>query len=479
MRRDLPGQSRKKIVLSGGTGFHPVMDDMRRRKFVRGNTISADIVQINIAVTSFGPPYRGTAETRGDQMRSTAQPQVNIGLVGHVDHGKTTLTETLSGVWTDTHSEELKRGITIKLGYADAEFFKCPSCPDPDCYSTESVCPNCKEKTELIRAVSFVDAPGHETLMATMLAGSALMNGALLLIAANEKCPQPQTREHLMALGFIGIKNMIIVQTKIDTVTKERALESRKEIAKFVKGTVAENAPVIPVSAHFKANLDLLIKTIEERIPVIKSDLDLPSRLFIARSFDVNKPGTPFMNLNGGVLGGTLIQGIIKEGDPIEIRPGIKVEVKGTSNFQFVPVHTEAVSLMSGGRSRDCITPGGLAAIGTNLDPFLTKSDSLIGNVLGKPGTLPPVVEKLLLRTHLMDFLVGVDESTKVDRIKTSEVLMLNVGTATTVGIVTSAHDDIAEMNLRMPICAEKDQRAAISRRVGNKFRLIGYGIIQ
>ena len=412
-------------------------------------------------------------------MRSIAQPQVNIGLVGHVDHGKTTLTEALSGVWTDTHSEEIKRGITIKLGYADAEFFKCPSCPDPECYSTEAMCSICGANNELLRAVSFVDAPGHETLMATMLAGSAMMNGALLLISANEKCPQPQTREHLMALGFIGITNIIIVQTKIDIVTKERALESRKEIEKFVKGTVAEKAPVIPVSAHFKANLDLLIKTIGERIPSTHTDLDIPSRMYIARSFDVNKPGTPFMDLIGGVLGGTIIHGMIQEGDPVEIRPGIKVEVKGTSNFQFVPIFTKAISLMSGGRQREMITPGGLAAIGTTLDPFLTKSDSLIGNVLGKPGTLPPVVEKLLLKTHLMDFLVGVDESTRVERIKTSEVLMLNVGTATTVGIVTSAHDDIAEMNLRMPICAEKDQRAAISRRVGNKFRLIGYGIIQ
>jgi translation initiation factor 2 subunit 3 len=412
-------------------------------------------------------------------MKSAEQPQVNIGLVGHVDHGKTTLTEALSGVWTDTHSEEIKRGITIKLGYADAEFFKCPKCEEPVGYSTHSKCPTCGEKTEFIRSVSFVDAPGHETLMATMLSGAALMNGALLLVAANEKCPQPQTREHLMALDFIGIKNIIIVQTKIDIVTKERAIESQKEIMKFVKGTVAQEAPIIPVSAHFKANLDMLIQTIERTIPSITRDPNKPSRLYIARSFDVNKPGTKYLDLVGGVLGGSLLQGHIKTGEKIEIRPGIKVEVKGTSNFQFVPITTDVISLMSGGKRRKELSPGGLAAIGTNLDPFLTKSDSLIGNILGRPGTLPPVVEKLVLKTHLMDMLVGLNQEVAVERIKTSEVLMLNVGTATTVGIVTSAHDDIAALNLRMPLCAEKDQRAAISRRVGNKFRLIGYGIIQ
>ena len=120
-------------------------------------------------------------------MKVRSQPEVNIGLVGHVDHGKTTLTEALSGVWTDTHSEEIKRGITIKLGYADSEFYRCLKCGDPKGYCTKAKCPICGGKTEYIRAVSFVDAPGHETLMATMFSGGAIMNGALLLIAENEK----------------------------------------------------------------------------------------------------------------------------------------------------------------------------------------------------------------------------------------------------------------------------------------------------
>jgi len=151
-------------------------------------------------------------------------PEVNIGMIGHVDHGKTTLTQRLTGKWTDEHSEELKRGISIRLGYADAAFYKCPTCNDPECYSTQKTCPNCKGKTELLRVVSFVDAPGHETLMATMLSGAAIMDGAILVIAANEVCPQPQTREHLMALEIIGAKRIIIVQNKIDLVSEEDAV---------------------------------------------------------------------------------------------------------------------------------------------------------------------------------------------------------------------------------------------------------------
>src|SRR3989344_8529533 len=118
------------------------------------------------------------------------QPEVNIGLVGHVDHGKTSLTHALSGKWTDQHSEELKRGITIKLGYADAIFYEGKDENGNKTFSTDE---KSLKEAKLLRKVSFVDAPGHETLMATMLSGAAMMDGALLLVAANEKCPQPQT----------------------------------------------------------------------------------------------------------------------------------------------------------------------------------------------------------------------------------------------------------------------------------------------
>ncbi|MBW2994808.1 translation initiation factor IF-2 subunit gamma, partial [Candidatus Woesearchaeota archaeon] len=180
------------------------------------------------------------------------QPEINIGLIGHVDHGKTTLTEALSGKWTDTHSEELKRGITIRLGYADAAFYKCDKCKK---FCTSDKCSYCKGKAKLARIVSFVDAPGHETLMATMLSGAAIMDGALLLIAANEKCPQPQKKEHLVALGIAGIKNVVVIQNKIDLVSQEQAIENYKQIENFLKHTDYKKAPIIPISALHRANI--------------------------------------------------------------------------------------------------------------------------------------------------------------------------------------------------------------------------------
>ena len=116
-------------------------------------------------------------------------PEVSIGLVGHVDHGKTSLTEALTGKWTDTHSEEIKRGITIRLGYAEATFYRCPKCKGHEQYSVTPKCQKCFSDCSPIRTVSFVDAPGHETLMATVLSGAALMDGALLLISAIEQYP--------------------------------------------------------------------------------------------------------------------------------------------------------------------------------------------------------------------------------------------------------------------------------------------------
>src|SRR3989338_8067039 len=241
----------------------------------------------------------GKQEKKEIKEQEHRQPEISIGLVGHVDHGKTTITERFSGKWTDTHSEEVKRGITIRLGYANASFYKCEKCKASQAYGTTEKCANCEGKAKLLRAVSFVDAPGHETLMATMLSGSAIMDAALLLVAADELCPQPQTKEHLMALQISGIKNIIIVQNKIDLVAEEDALENYKQIKAFVKGSIAENAPIIPISAKNNVNIDLLIQTIEEQFLTPKRDLKKSPIMFIARSFDINKPGVHYTNIVG------------------------------------------------------------------------------------------------------------------------------------------------------------------------------------
>jgi translation initiation factor 2 subunit 3 len=280
-----------------------------------------------------------------------------------------------------------------------------------------------------------------------------------------------------MALSIIGVDKVVIVQNKIDIVTEEQAKENLRQIREFVKGSIAEKATIIPMSAHHEVNADILIMTVEQVIPSRKFDEAKPPRMFIARSFDVNQPGASPEKLVGGVVGGTLIQGKLKVGDEIAIVPGRQAGT-GTKT-EWVDLQTTVRSLHTGGHSRKEVRPGGLIAVGTNLDPFLTKSDSLVGRVLGPPGTLPPVLSRISAEFHLLDRVVGTAEDLKVDDIKTGEPLMISVGTATTVGVVTSAREDHADMNLKIPVAAEPGQRLAVSRRIGGKWRLIGYGVLR
>lgn len=405
------------------------------------------------------------------------QPEINIGTMGHVDHGKTTLVQALTGVWASRHSEELKRGITIKLGYADMQVYRCPNCEPPKNYSTQPVCPNCNSKATFVRAVSFVDAPGHEALMATMLSGAAIMDGAILVIAADEPCPQPQTREHLAAADVIGIKSIIIVQNKIDIVDEKRAHKNYDEIKAFVKGTVAENAPIIPISAQRGVNIDVLLQAMEEVMPTPKRDETKPPLMYIVRSFDVNKPGTQIEKLEGGVIGGTILQGKFAVGDEIEIRPGIASEKEGKGSY--ASLFSEVVSLHAGGNDVKEAHCGGLVGVGTLLDPSCSKADGLTGNIVGKKDQLPPTISELTMETQILERAVGTKELAKIDEVSMNETLLLHVGAAITVGKVASVRKDSVLVKLTRPVCTQAGSRVAISRKIAGRWRLIGYGLMK
>jgi translation initiation factor 2 subunit 3 len=388
-------------------------------------------------------------------------PVLNIGTSGQIDHGKTTITKAITGRWADIHSEEIKRGMTIRLGYADVTFRKCPKCAAPDCYTTAEVCAHCQSKTKVLRVASFVDAPGHEALMSTMLAGAAIMDGALLVISAKDKCPQPQTKEHVTALKIMGVKNIIVVQNKIDLVDENRARESVKEILEFLKGYGFESVPIIPVSALHNVNIDIILEAIDKFIPTPKHDETKPAKFLVARSFDINKPGTEFRKLLGGILGGALVQGKLGVGEKIEIRPGFRVEESG--KVKWIPL-TATIKSLSVGK--------------IFVDPALTKSDSLAGSVAGPVGKLPPVVNSLKMETHLLAHVVGTENEVAVEPLKIGEPLLLNINSGMTSGVVSEIKGGKAAVALKVPVCADTGDRVAISRRVGMRWRLIGHGIL-
>lgn len=394
------------------------------------------------------------------------QADMNVGMLGHVDHGKTTLTKALTGKWTDTHSEEIKRGISIRLGYADCNIYNCQKC---DVFSTAPKCPKCGGKPRLLRKISIVDAPGHETLMTTVIAATSILNGVLFLIAANEPCPQPQTAEHLLVLNAIGIKNIIVVQTKIDLVTREKALENYGQIKAFLKGSAAENAPIIPVSANYNLNIDALLRTISEVMKPPEYDEKAQLRMYISRSFDVNRPGASIDSLKGGVLGGSVVQGILKTGDEIEVGPGVAKK----EGAKPAPIICKAQALMEESESLEVARPGGLVAVGTSLDPALTKSDALVGSVIGRKGEVPPAVDSIRVKYTL---LKRTDmESTPL---RENEPVVVNAHTSTSVGFVAGLSKGIATIQLKKPTVVYPGLHTALSRRIGQRWRLFAWGTV-
>ena len=310
--------------------------------------------------------------------------------------------------------------------------------------------------------------------MANMLSGSALMDGALLLVAANEKVPRPQTKEHLLALQTLGITEIVIVQNKVDLISYADALANYEDIERFTSKTKAANSPIIPVSSQSNLNTDALISAIESTIKTPARNEESDAVMHVLRSFDVNRPGSQINNIKGGVIGGSLTKGTLQIGDEIEIKPGIVTSKRA----RYVPIVTEIVSLGTSAGTVKSVKPGGLVAVGTKLDPAMTRRDSLIGSVIGKPDTLPENATQTKITVNLFDSVVGSDNETKVTPIKGGEMLRLNIGTAPILSKVTRVKREEITVEFRRPVCIFDSENVAISRRIADRWRLIGAGTI-
>jgi len=420
------------------------------------------------------------------------QATINIGTIGHVAHGKSTIVKSLSGVQTVRFKNEKERNITIKLGYANAKLYEnVKATPDVIGRYTSRGSGHIdrfeddKGIWELRRHVSFVDCPGHDILMATMLNGAAVMDAALLLIAGNEQCPQPQTSEHLAAVEIMKLQNIIILQNKIDLVKEDAALTQFEQIKQFVSGTVADGAPIIPISAVLKYNIDVVCQFLVERIPLPIRDFESRPHLIVIRSFDVNKPGEEVENLRGGVAGGSIMRGVLKLGDEIEVRPGI-VSKKSDDNDQVIkctPINSKILTLYAEENDLQFAVPGGLIGVGTMIDPTLTRADRLVGHVLGHKGFLPDVYIEVEVRYYLLKRLLGVraqegSRQAKIEKLNKHEVLLVNIGSTSTGGKVVGMKSDLAKISLMAPVCTKVGEKIALSRRVEQHWRLIGWGEI-
>jgi len=416
------------------------------------------------------------------------QASVNIGTIGHVAHGKSTIVRALTGIQTVRFKNELERNITIKLGYANFKIFKCKNfhCPVPGCLrstgSTRNInpfCEQCHTEMILLKHFSFIDCPGHEILMATMLNGTSIMDGALLVIAANETCPKPQTSEHLAAVEIMNLKNLLILQNKVDLVSEEIAIKNYDEILTFTKKTLYEKASIIPVSAQRKINSDILINFLSTEFSSPFRYFKKSPYLLIIRSFDINKPGCNVEDLQGGVLGGSIIKGVLCVGEKIEIRPGITTKTK-KGEILCLPIKTVICSLSAEKNSLKYAIPGGLIGIGTKIDPTLTQGDRLSGQILGKINSLPGIFVNVFVFYKLFKRLLGVTHCDQhINSIKINEILMVNIGSSSSGGKVLKKKENVLELILTSPICCNLESKIAISRKIEKHWRLIGWGIIK
>jgi translation initiation factor 2 subunit 3 len=422
------------------------------------------------------------------------QATINIGTIGHVAHGKSTVVRAISGVQTVRFRKEFERNITIKLGYANAKIYKCdnPLCPRPTNYKSYGsgkeatpLCdrPNCGHTMTLQRHVSFVDCPGHDTLMATMLNGAAVMDAALLLIAGNEKCPQPQTNEHVSALEIMKLEHILILQNKIDLVKRSTAGKQYDDIKTFVRGTVAQDAPILPIAAQLKYNIEAICEYICTKIPVPVRDFTSPPELIVIRSFDVNKPGYEVDQLQGGVAGGSILYGVLRKGQEVEVRPGLIKRSGG--KHTCVPYKTSIVALYAEENDLQFAIPGGLIGVGTKMDPSLTGGDKLVGQVLGVHGSLPDIVVEVELTFYLLKKLPGrtseEGKQKKIKKLTKDEILLVNIGSNNVQATVKDRTKDVARIKFRTPVCARVGDKLAMSRQFedhGKSWRLIGWGTI-
>jgi len=279
------------------------------------------------------------------------------------------------------------------------------------------------------------------------------------------------------------LKHILILQNKIDLVKESQAKDQYEQILKFVQGTVAEGAPVIPISAQLKYNIEVIAEYVVNTIPIPIRDFTAEPKLIIIRSFDVNKPGCEVDDLKGGVAGGSILKGVLKVGQEIEVRPGL-VSKDAEGKLTCKPIFSRIVSLYAEQNELMYAVPGGLIGVGTMIDPTLSRADRMVGQVLGSINALPEIFTELEISYFLLRRLLGVrtegdKKAAKVQKLSKNEVLMVNIGSLSTGGRVLAVKADLAKISLTNPVCTDIGEKIALSRRVEKHWRLIGWGQIR
>lgn len=228
---------------------------------------------------------------------------------------------------------------------------------------------------------------------------------------------------------------------------------------------MADSAPIVPISAQLRYNVDAVVEYIVKHIPVPVRDFTSDARLIVIRSFDVNKPGAEVDELKGGIAGGSILTGVLRLGQEVEVRPGL-ITKDENGRTRCKPIFSRIASLLAEKNNLEFAVPGGLIGVGTKIDPQLCRGDRMVGQVLGAVGTLPAIYIELEVNFFLLRRLLGVKtddkRQTKVTKLIKGEVLMVNIGSTSTGGKIVGVKADLAKIILVNPACTEVGEKVAL-----------------
>jgi translation initiation factor 2 subunit 3 len=400
--------------------------------------------------------------------KMTNQPILNIGCLGSVSDGKSTTVFQLTGTKTQRHSNEKTRNITIKPGYANMKVWLKQN-GEYETTNSDGIV----ENAQLVHHLSFVDCPGHQELILTMMGSVSLMKGAIVVVSAAEEIKKkPQLIQHLAAAKMAGLERLVVIFNKLDLVKKEKAIERKEELDELLEKLQIKPKYIIPTALNKKIGLQNVIKAIMEVFPPeLSNECTNVPEFRITRSFDINKPGIPWSNINGGVFGGSLINGQFKIGDEIEIRPG-QWSKKKDGGFIIMPIKTKINSIQSDKVILNELYPGGLTAIGTNIDPFYCKDDKLSGSVVGLVGNLPNVYQDIIMKVNLTKDFEGSWEPKKDD------IVYLQIGNVNTEATLTNIKNSDYTFKLSKPSCISENALILVCNNTSDILKIVGYGNI-
>lgn len=425
------------------------------------------------------------------------QAVINIGMIGHVANGKTTITEFLTGITTTKHSSEKIQNKTIRLGYANVKIWRCIRCnayeaTGSDKFSTKCDCRMSQSKN-LIMHFSIVDCPGHDVLVSTMLNGSSVMDYTILVESVeNKDCPAPQTAEHFRATQIAGIPNAMIIMNKIDVQKRSKIVDRIAKLENYIReetgytnntNTIRNDrlqpiSPIVPISATFGTNMDVVCEYLSKLSIPATRDLNGVFEMLIIRSFDVNRPGisnskkkendndvvggTDVRKIKGGVIGGSIARGKLALSDKLIILPGIhrrlskeeKDSLATDADYGYTPILCTVKTIQSEKNDIKFAVAGGLMAIQVSIDPSHARNDGLSGSIVLKEIDYLSAIKQKNMEYRVYDKIIVKMESfmNEVSKIKAifaeNTVIKINVNSNTIKAMVLKYSKNSQELRL-------------------------------